>query len=178
MLDWEGLFKVNEAAALVQNAINNGDWERATQLWTLTEVAVASYTDNVDFYNILYPHHPTTDSKNTRNASHYGVEEYLGNEALCLVTQLSWTTNEQGPYEIEKAKVITLIPTFQPYFFAAPLFDRHVAAFAADPLTELMNGQFKDYLGSIPETVIWGSQSGNVFDAMRGDFMKPVIDIG
>lgn len=47
-----------------------------------------------------------------------------------------------------------------------------------DPLDELMNGYFKEYLKIIPDGVKWGDQSGDVFNMMRGDFMKPVIDIG
>ena len=53
----------------------------------------------------------------------------------------------------------------------------HVAQYATDPLDELMNGQVKDYLG-IPRAVRWGSQSGNVFNAQAGDFMKDNIDTG
>ena len=48
--------------------------------------------------------------------------------------------------------------------------------YQGDPLTELMNGEVKDYLG-IPEEVTWGGQSNAVFEAQAGDFMKPVIDI-
>ena len=49
--------------------------------------------------------------------------------------------------------------------------------FAADPLTELMEGEVRTFLG-IPETVTWGGQSDPVFTAQAGDFMKPVIDLG
>lgn len=63
-------------------------------------------------------------------------------------------------------------------FLVAGLFDRHVAPYAVDPLNALMNGYFKQYLQIIPDTVTWGGQSGDVFSAMNGDFMKPAIDIG
>ena len=53
----------------------------------------------------------------------------------------------------------------------------HVDAYATDPLTELMEGEVKTFLG-IPDTVTWGGQSNDVFSAQSGDFMKPVIDIG
>lgn len=53
----------------------------------------------------------------------------------------------------------------------------NVDMYEGDPLTELMNGEVKTYLG-IPETVTWGGQSNDVFNAQAGDFMKPVIDIG
>ncbi|KAI3846094.1 hypothetical protein MKW98_015463 [Papaver atlanticum] len=40
----------------------------------------------------------------------------------------------------------------------------------------LMNGAIKAKLKIIPENVRWGSQSGNVFAALSGDFMKPRIN--
>ena len=64
------------------------------------------------------------------------------------------------------------------YCVLAGLFDHHIVPYAEDPLSALMNGDFKDYLQIIPDNVTWGSQSGDVFDAMNGDFMKPAIDIG
>lgn len=45
-----------------------------------------------------------------------------------------------------------------------------------DKLTKLMRGPVRDALG-IPANVIWGSQSGAVFDTLAGDFMKPVIHV-
>ncbi|XP_059049627.1 retinoid-inducible serine carboxypeptidase-like [Achroia grisella] len=41
-------------------------------------------------------------------------------------------------------------------------------------LGNLMNTLVKELL-EIPENVTWGSQSDAVFDALRGDFMKPVV---
>ncbi|KAH8303621.1 hypothetical protein KR018_008777, partial [Drosophila ironensis] len=43
-------------------------------------------------------------------------------------------------------------------------------------LEDLMRGPVAETLG-IPRNVVWGSQSGNVFDIHRTDFMKPVIHI-
>lgn len=42
-------------------------------------------------------------------------------------------------------------------------------------LDVLMNTVVKDALG-IPEHVVWGSLSNDVFDVLREDFMKPVTD--
>ncbi|RLM62296.1 serine carboxypeptidase-like 51 isoform X1 [Panicum miliaceum] len=39
----------------------------------------------------------------------------------------------------------------------------------------LMNTVIKKKLGIIPKDLSWGEQSGDVFDAMAGDFMKPRI---
>ncbi|KAG8227938.1 hypothetical protein J437_LFUL008750, partial [Ladona fulva] len=54
------------------------------------------------------------------------------------------------------------------------LFERHVKSKANDYLDNLMNGQIRDKLGVIPNDVYWGGQSGQVFSALYGDFMKPV----
>ena len=55
---------------------------------------------------------------------------------------------------------------------------RHVHYFhdgVDDALDDLMNGPMKKQL-NIPEHVSWGSQSGEVFSQLAGDFMNPVID--
>lgn len=46
-----------------------------------------------------------------------------------------------------------------------------------DPLTQLMNGQIKTMLRVVPKNVTWGEQSDAVFQALAGDFMKPVVGI-
>ncbi|KAM5584310.1 serine carboxypeptidase-like 51 [Rosa sericea] len=43
-------------------------------------------------------------------------------------------------------------------------------------LDTLLNGVIKRKLKIIPNNVTWGMQSGNVFEAMTGDFMRPRID--
>lgn len=55
------------------------------------------------------------------------------------------------------------------------LFNRHVAPFNGDKLTELMNGKIREKLGDIPKNVTWGEQSNDVFEALSEDFMKPVV---
>lgn len=41
-----------------------------------------------------------------------------------------------------------------------------------------MNTEVREYLGIIPDNVIWGGQQGPVFAAQEGDFMKDVLDDG
>ncbi|XP_041477535.1 retinoid-inducible serine carboxypeptidase-like [Lytechinus variegatus] len=53
---------------------------------------------------------------------------------------------------------------------------RHLDVYANDALSELMNGSIKKKLG-IPDSVVWGGQSGEVFTQQSEDFMKPVISI-
>lgn len=45
------------------------------------------------------------------------------------------------------------------------------------PLYDLMNGDVKKAL-KIPDSVVWGSQSNNVFNFLWEDFMKPVTNVG
>lgn len=53
---------------------------------------------------------------------------------------------------------------------------RHVNFFNEDDdLDKLMNGPMRKKLG-IPPEVTWGNQSNAVFDNLRGDFMKSVVD--
>jgi len=47
----------------------------------------------------------------------------------------------------------------------------------ADPLDDLMNGVIMEKLAIIPEGLVWGAQSGDVFDKQAGHFMRPVVDI-
>ncbi|XP_039250806.1 retinoid-inducible serine carboxypeptidase-like [Styela clava] len=136
LLDKHGFEQVQSFADATQQAVNNGNWERATNLWYATEIAILVAADNVNFYNILYPHHAVSTVKSLKNSTYFGLKGNVGH-----------------------------------------LFDHHVAPFAEYSLDDLMNGYFKDYLGIIPEDVIWGGQSGFVWDAMTGDFMKPTIDI-
>lgn len=47
-----------------------------------------------------------------------------------------------------------------------------------EELSKLMNGPIKEKLRVIPENVTWGGQSQEVFNALIGDFMKPITDLG
>ena len=42
-------------------------------------------------------------------------------------------------------------------------------------LDGLMDSVVKDKLGIVPKNFTWGQQSGDVFEALQGDFMKPRI---
>ena len=57
-------------------------------------------------------------------------------------------------------------------------FERHVGVYQENDLAKLMNGPIRKALGCIPDNVTWGGQSGMVFIKQKGDFMKPVSDIG
>lgn len=57
------------------------------------------------------------------------------------------------------------------------LYEHHVGYQTRDALGDFMNGAQADSWG-IPDGVVWDSQGGNVFNALAGDFMKPVVDSG
>lgn len=51
---------------------------------------------------------------------------------------------------------------------------KHLGAYHAQSLSQLMNGPIRKKLGIIPSSVTWGGQSSQVFAHLRTDFMKPV----
>nr|DBA21821.1 TPA: hypothetical protein GDO54_012950 [Pyxicephalus adspersus] len=53
LLDENGLRAVQKAADSVQDALNKGKYEEATDLWSMTEDVIEENTDGVNFYNIL-----------------------------------------------------------------------------------------------------------------------------
>ncbi|MEE6507014.1 hypothetical protein FKM82_007944 [Ascaphus truei] len=78
LLDEEGLQEVKSSANGVLDALNRGQYDRATELWSVTESVIEQNTDGVNFYNIL-----TKDSP--MDKEHYGGDGprfgnvYLGN---------------------------------------------------------------------------------------------------
>lgn len=59
--------------------------------------------------------------------------------------------------------------------YLAKLYWQHVGRLQQDNLSAFMNGPIRKKLGIIPDDVVWGGQSQNVFIHQRVDFMKPVI---
>ncbi|XP_036409196.1 retinoid-inducible serine carboxypeptidase [Megalops cyprinoides] len=53
LLDDYGLGEVTRAAKAVEQAVNESHFERATELWSITESVVEQNTNGVNFYNIL-----------------------------------------------------------------------------------------------------------------------------
>uniref|UniRef100_A0A8C9WN18 Carboxypeptidase n=1 Tax=Scleropages formosus TaxID=113540 RepID=A0A8C9WN18_SCLFO len=53
LLDDNGLGEVTMAAKAVQQAVNEGNFQKATELWSDTESVVKQNTNGVNFYNIL-----------------------------------------------------------------------------------------------------------------------------
>ncbi|KAA0705575.1 Retinoid-inducible serine carboxypeptidase [Triplophysa tibetana] len=53
LLDDNGLSEVNKAAKGVQQALEQGQYQKATEMWSVTENVVEQNTNGVNFYNIL-----------------------------------------------------------------------------------------------------------------------------
>ncbi|KAJ8345401.1 hypothetical protein SKAU_G00295940 [Synaphobranchus kaupii] len=53
LLDDYGLAEVTKAAEAVQRAVDQGLFQKATELWSITESVVEQNTNGVNFYNIL-----------------------------------------------------------------------------------------------------------------------------
>ncbi|KAM7386132.1 hypothetical protein PAMA_008986 [Pampus argenteus] len=53
LLDDNGLNDVNSAAAAVKQAVEQQQFQKATELWSVTETVVEQNTNGVNFYNIL-----------------------------------------------------------------------------------------------------------------------------
>lgn len=49
----KGMGDIDNAAANVQAAVDAGNWQQATILWSVTESVVMNVAHNVNFYNVL-----------------------------------------------------------------------------------------------------------------------------
>ena len=64
--------------------------------------------------------------------------------------------------------------------FAGRLYENHVLKYmkgTRDALGSFMNGEQSTHW-NIPDHVVWDSQGRLVFQTLKGDFMKPVVDSG
>ncbi len=148
----------NDAAQLApvvqqcDQAVAQGQWAQATNIWGNVENVVEQVTNGVDFYNIL-------QSDGTANSdSIYG---------RMRMTPLARRT--MSP------EALALAPEGVDHATLQSLYRRHVASHYGDPLDDLMNGPIRKKLGIIPANVTWGGQSDAVFSALSGDFMRPLV---
>ncbi|XP_051572212.1 retinoid-inducible serine carboxypeptidase-like isoform X2 [Myxocyprinus asiaticus] len=72
MLDDNGLEEVNKAAKGVQQALDQGQYQKATEMWSITENVVEQNTNGVNFYNIL-----TQDSDEMKSSSDQTTDGFL-----------------------------------------------------------------------------------------------------
>ncbi|XP_062874789.1 retinoid-inducible serine carboxypeptidase [Trichomycterus rosablanca] len=72
LLDDAGLKEVMQSAKEVQKAVEQGEYESATQLWSVTENVIEQNTNGVNFYNIL-----TRDDSDLLTSSSSAGEGFL-----------------------------------------------------------------------------------------------------
>ncbi|XP_049627996.1 retinoid-inducible serine carboxypeptidase [Suncus etruscus] len=65
LLDDQGLAEVSKAAEKVLDAVNQGHFEKATELWGQAEMVIEQNTDGVNFYNILTKDTPSSTMKSS-----------------------------------------------------------------------------------------------------------------
>ncbi|XP_051995413.1 LOW QUALITY PROTEIN: retinoid-inducible serine carboxypeptidase [Xyrauchen texanus] len=72
LLDDNGLEEVNKAANGVQQALDQGQYQKATEMWSITENVVERNTNGVNFYNIL-----TQESDEMKRSSNETTDGFL-----------------------------------------------------------------------------------------------------
>jgi serine carboxypeptidase 1 len=146
-LDEYGYTEVMEYANNAAAAAAAGDWEESTDWWAQTEYRIWDLTNYVDFYNILQYEGWTREQRLARGGVKPGRDEFG------FGLERAARTNES------LAQLLKDVPEQQ------------------DVLDDLMNGPIKEKLGIIPEGLVWGAQSGTVFNKQAGHFMRPVVDV-
>jgi serine carboxypeptidase 1 len=148
LMDSSELATLNrEAVGPCDAAVAAGQWANATNLWADVENYVSGFSC-ADFYDIR-----KVDCGSGKNAQPPTGRGLISDADFAL-----------APEGIRRDALQSL-------------FTRHVARTLKDPIADLMNGPVRQKLGIIPANVSWGGQSGAVFSALSGDFMRPVIDV-
>ncbi|MBN3314254.1 TRI25 ligase, partial [Atractosteus spatula] len=132
LLDDRGLEEVNAAAMAVKQAMEQGDFQKATELWSNTETVVEQNTNGVNFYNIL-----TQDPDEARKAvANNGYRDRLQQSGEPL-------------------------PAPGPSFLTEISLQRRcLSPLHGQTLSQLMNGPIRDKLKIIPSKVTWGAETG------------------
>ncbi|XP_048847470.1 retinoid-inducible serine carboxypeptidase [Brienomyrus brachyistius] len=102
LLDDNGLSEVSKAAKAVEEAVAQGDFLKATQLWSTAESVVEENTNGVNFYNILTP---ASDEGVRSVAGHYGYLALLVRRHVKPLHRQSLSELMNGPIR-KKLKVI------------------------------------------------------------------------
>ena len=149
---------MNTAAVFpCEAAVAAGDWASATNYWGKTEGMIddASCTN---FYNILQVDCGGDGGADARRLARAAPRNQLSASALAL-----------APEGIDRQML-------------QQLYARHVGERGSDPSDDFQNNVVRFILNNgtkgkiIPDSVIFGAQSGDVFSTLSGDFMRPVLD--
>lgn len=134
-------------------------------------------TSLLDGTGLLYLKQFVSDIKKSLSSGHFkhatdmfsAMQDAIGN----LTHNVDWYNilKNEGPILLQSS-----FNKFPKGHRLYKLFQRHVAPFHNDKLSELMNGKIREKLHDIPKNVTWGEQSSDVFEALSEDFMKSVTD--
>lgn len=184
MVDTEGFKKIDAAARITRNSVELNKWTQATLDWSDTQRVVLQKTYNVDFYNILTKRKSNYHS--TQNASSLSRSIQAINIITFYFIRLHW--NEIWIFNINikiDIQNVTRFPLSEYYhllslyisflYIIAGVVYPYLDQSEAFSLESIMNGPVRKALGI---QVSHGSQSGDVFEYLTKDFMKPVIHIG
>ncbi|CAL8100254.1 unnamed protein product [Orchesella dallaii] len=175
LIDNAGFAEINASAYNVKEAIAKGHYVEATDLFDKTEDIISKCTNGVNVYNIMQfdddakSYATSAETKDdSRRRNYPSVNSILTSifgqklvEQQNTVAELSHEEKLENKWNSKMKQ----------------LGGKWLRKYHGDPLTELMNGQIKHMLRIIPKNVTWGGQSQEVFQALAGDFMKPVISI-
>ncbi|CAO2186478.1 unnamed protein product [Urochloa humidicola] len=144
-IDEKGLQQCNSVAAKIKDELEKQQFEDAEASWSELEGVVLANSNSVDFYNFLKDD-ASEDSNSNSNT-------------------ISTTTQQRQRSTLSS-------------FRSRNGYSGYLQSMAAEReggFDGLMNTVIKKKLGIIPKDLSWGQQSGDVFDALAGDFMKPRI---
>jgi serine carboxypeptidase 1 len=157
LMDAQQLEELEVPVRACAAAVDAGNWWNATNYWGDVETSLEAFTDGVDFYNFLLHNQP--DPALTGDALAF-VPPYRRGvkfDPPSLEVLARHHLDRQNGYGVGKARGAE-------------------ATAQGLSLSALMNGPIRKKLGVIPSNVTWGGQSGAVFQAQGGAFMKPVVD--
>ncbi|KAG5677282.1 hypothetical protein PVAND_007052 [Polypedilum vanderplanki] len=147
-VDEDGYQKINNMARRTERVLQQGQYVLATDLWYMTEVILEEEARAIDFYNVQYD------------------IAYRGGISAKTAKQLGSAKARDYAYE--------LMVNYRR--LSTSLADEDEETPVPLTLNNMMRNVVHPAL-KLPEHVIFGSQSGPVFDTLAGDFMKPVVHI-
>merc|ERR1712226_34823 len=103
LLDEMDLNRVNRAAMSAAKAVEEGDYEKSTRMWALTEDIIDNVTDHVNVYNVLQHNGASPFYSRRRSDVNYMTNLFLRHTAVYQPQSLADLMN--GPIR-EKLKVI------------------------------------------------------------------------
>ncbi|GAQ86726.1 serine carboxypeptidase-like [Klebsormidium nitens] len=189
---------IQKFADATERALEADAFTNATSLWAATEDIIETYSENVNFYNLLLHSPPNLASDECSKSERLAwseavlesVERNLQRVSEARASQQSLRLRRKRPQNmgatdqtVRKLHAAAL-DTEEGAVSGGALFaeaveklrTKYVDRLHTDPLDGLMNGPIRQKLGIIPKNVRWGGQSTQVFARLAGDFMKPVVD--